>query len=107
MCRLPVGCTPDKTLFFMPNNDSRIEASTEPVPETPAQVLTVEKLVYGGHGLARNEGRVYLMPKVAPGDVVEAHSSKSKSNFIQASVDRIITSAPNRVQPSCQSFEKC
>src|SRR5436190_3086005 len=47
------------------------------------------------------------MPKVAPGDVVEAHLSKSKSNFIQASVDRIITSAPNRVQPSCQYFEKC
>ncbi len=63
--------------------------------------------MYGGAGLARHEGRVYLLPKVVPGDLVEASAKKSKSNFIDARVDQIVEASPDRVEPPCRHFEKC
>jgi 23S rRNA (uracil1939-C5)-methyltransferase len=69
--------------------------------------LQIEKLVYGGAGLARHEGRVYLVPKVAPGETVEASTSKSKSNFIEARLDNVLVPSPDRVNPPCPHFAAC
>ena len=74
----------------MSNSNSLTDSVTETFP--------IEKLVYGGAGLARHEGRVYLLPKVVPGDVVEASAKKSKSNFIEARVEEIVSPSPDRVE---------
>jgi tRNA/tmRNA/rRNA uracil-C5-methylase (TrmA/RlmC/RlmD family) len=34
-------------------------------------VVTIERIVAGGLGLGRHEGRVLLVPLTAPGDTVE------------------------------------
>ena len=46
MCRFPVGCIPEKTRVFMVEGNGRILIVSN-------FELTVEKLVYGGDGLAK------------------------------------------------------
>lgn len=82
-------------------------SNTNSLTETSSETFRIEKLVYGGAGLARHEGRVYLLPKVAPGDLVEAVAKKSKSNFVDARVERIVEASPDRVTPPCRHFDKC
>lgn len=82
---------------------SNSNSLTESAPET----LRIEKLVYGGSGLARHEGRVYMVPKVVPGDLVEVAARKSKSNFIDARVEQVLEPSPDRIEPVCRHFERC
>lgn len=83
----------------MSNSNSLKDSATETFP--------IEKLVYGGAGLARHEGRVYLVPKVVPGDVVEVSARKSKSNFVEARVEQVVTPSPDRIEAPCRHFERC
>ena len=47
------------------------------VPFRLQETLTIEKLVYGGEGLARLEGKVVLTPFVLPGEVVRAETEET------------------------------
>src|SRR5580698_8491536 len=74
-----------------------------PVEET----LTIEKLVYGGEGLARQEGKVVLIPFVLPGEVVRAETERSKNDLWRGRVIEILQPSPARIAPSCPYFERC
>ncbi len=50
-------------------------------------LLKIEKLVYGGAGLARTEGGVVFVPRSAPGDVIEAQIVDKRKDY---SIARII-----------------
>ena len=50
--------------------------------------VTIEKLVYGGAGLARTEHGVVFIPRTAPGDVVKAELIERKSDYSVARVIR-------------------
>lgn len=65
--------------------------------------LTVEKLVYGGHGLSRDDGRVVLTPLVLPGEQITAEPV-DKLHARLLSVDQ---PAPERVSPPCPYFGTC
>src|SRR5208282_5898176 len=45
---------------------------------------TVEKLVYGGDGLARLEGRVVLAPFVLPGERIRVQTWREKPGLVRA-----------------------
>src|SRR6266571_769398 len=46
--------------------------------------VTVEKLVYGGDGLARLDGRVVLAPFVLPGERIRARPEQEKPGLVRA-----------------------
>jgi 23S rRNA (uracil1939-C5)-methyltransferase len=70
--------------------------------------LTIEKLVYGGDGLARlPEGKTVFMPFVLPGEEVNATIVQEKSSFARATADQVLKPSPYRVQPQCQYFAAC
>lgn len=69
--------------------------------------VTVEKLVYGGYGLARHEGRVLLIPFAAPGDRLVVKIVRDHHSFALASIERIVQASPYRRQPLCPSFQTC
>lgn len=56
-------------------------------------MLEIEKLVYGGDGLARDEGRVVFVPFSLPGERWDGGA------LIQAS--------PDRIEPQCPYFTRC
>ncbi len=70
--------------------------------------LTVEKLVYGGDGLARlPEGKTVFLPFLLPGEEVSATIVQEKSSFSRATVDQVLKPSPYRVKPPCPYFGSC
>ena len=61
-------------------------------PETNLE-LTIEKLVYGGEGLARAEGRVVFVPYALPGERVLVEPATQKGGLLRAAV-REVSSPP-------------
>jgi 23S rRNA (uracil1939-C5)-methyltransferase len=75
--------------------------------------LTIEKLIYGGDGLARlpadahGRGKAVFVPFVLPGEKIEASLTEQKAGFARAQADKILQSSPHRIQPACPYFSRC
>ncbi len=75
--------------------------------------LNIEKLVYGGDGLARlpaddrGPGKAVFVPFVLPGESVEATLREEKPGFARAQLDGIVTASSRRVGPRCPYFQRC
>jgi 23S rRNA (uracil1939-C5)-methyltransferase len=72
------------------------------------QIVEIEKLVYGGDGLARLDGRVIFVPFVIPGEqasLVELTVPGRKSK--QVRVDQLVKPARERVESACPIFTRC
>src|SRR5205085_469331 len=69
--------------------------------------VTVEKLVYGGDGLARLDGRVVFAPYVLPGERVRVEGVQEKPGLVKARLIDVLESAPERVPPPCPYFGRC
>lgn len=65
--------------------------------------LTVEKLVYGGQGLSRNDGRVMLTPLTLPGETILAEPLDK----LHARLIEVQQRSPLRVPPPCPFFGTC
>ena len=81
-------------------------------------LLTIEKLVYGGDGLARlpadgsssdkqGRGKAAFVPFVLEDEKVEARLIEQKPGFARGIADRILESSPHRAQPACPYFTRC
>src|SRR5579862_7461573 len=76
-------------------------------------LLSIEKLIYGGDGLARLppglEGRSMpvFVPFVLPGEKVEAEIRQAKPGFARGAVTNLVEASSDRVQPHCPYFQKC
>ncbi|MFN9894279.1 MAG: class I SAM-dependent RNA methyltransferase, partial [Acidobacteriota bacterium] len=60
--------------------------------------IEVEKLVYGGDGLSRQEGRVVLTPYVLPGEQVRVAVARERKDMLEATVEEVLTPSPQRVE---------
>ncbi|HEU4415486.1 MAG TPA: 23S rRNA (uracil(1939)-C(5))-methyltransferase RlmD [Candidatus Angelobacter sp.] len=70
--------------------------------------LTIEKLVYGGDGLARlPEGKTVFLPFVLPAEEISASIVQEKSSFARATLDQIVKPSPYRIKPACSYFGSC
>ena len=76
-------------------------------------LLSIEKLIYGGDGLARAplaaDGRnlAVFVPFVLPGEKVEAEIRQGKAGFARASVSQLIEASPDRINARCPYFQRC
>jgi 23S rRNA (uracil1939-C5)-methyltransferase len=76
-------------------------------------LLTIEKLIYGGDGLARTpadgEGRsmAVFVPFVLPGERIDAEIAPGKAGFARGSVSQLIERSPERVEAACPYFQQC
>jgi 23S rRNA (uracil1939-C5)-methyltransferase len=69
--------------------------------------VRIEKLVYGGDGLAHHEGHTVFVPLVLPGELVEIDSSARKKKFIRGRLERVVEPSAERVPPPCPHFGRC
>jgi len=69
--------------------------------------VTVEKLVFGGDGLARLDGRVVLSPFVLPGERIRAEAAQEKPGLVRARTLEVLQAAEERVVPQCPYFARC
>ncbi|HTS62365.1 MAG TPA: class I SAM-dependent RNA methyltransferase [Candidatus Acidoferrales bacterium] len=69
--------------------------------------VRVEKLVYGGDGLARLDGRIVFAPFVLPGERIRARAEQEKPGLVRARMLEVIEAAPDRVTAPCPVFARC
>jgi len=75
--------------------------------------LAIERLIYGGDGLARQalpgeaQGKAIFVPFVLPGERVEASLIEEKPGFARARAHRILSPSPERIAPLCPYFSAC
>jgi 23S rRNA (uracil1939-C5)-methyltransferase len=83
-------------------------------------LLNIEKLVYGGEGLARlpagsptstdkdrGRGKAVFVPFVLAGEKIETVITQEKPGFARAKPDKIVEPSPHRVEPPCPYFSRC
>jgi tRNA/tmRNA/rRNA uracil-C5-methylase (TrmA/RlmC/RlmD family) len=67
---------------------------------SPLPTLTIERVVSGGHGLARHEGRVVLVRGAITGEVVHARVQRTgKGGVVFAEVADVVEASPDRIEP--------
>ncbi|WP_213803806.1 23S rRNA (uracil(1939)-C(5))-methyltransferase RlmD [Granulicella sp. dw_53] len=71
--------------------------------------LQIEKVVYGGAGLAHQAeaGKAVFVPFTLPGEIVEAELSVEKDAYGGAELVRVIEASSDRVAPGCVHFGAC
>ena len=69
--------------------------------------ITIEKLVYGGEGLAHHEGSTVFVPFVLPAERVAAAVVEQKKKFIRARIERVLEPSPDRAVARCPHFGVC
>ncbi len=67
----------------------------------------MEKLVYGGDGLARLDGRVVFTPFVLPGERILVHAEQEKPGMVRARMLEVLDAAPDRVAAQCPVYGRC
>jgi 23S rRNA (uracil1939-C5)-methyltransferase len=81
-------------------------------------LLTIEKLIYGGDGLARlpadlqtdearGRGKAVFVPFVLAAEKIEPSLTEQKPGFARAAVVTVIEPSPHRIQPACQYYGRC
>lgn len=69
--------------------------------------VTIEKLVYGGAGLARDRGHVVLVPFTLPGDHVEIHVERAKAGLLEARPTSWLERGPGHAEAPCPHYSVC
>ena len=69
--------------------------------------LSVEKVVYGGRGLAHLNNVAIFVANSVPGDRVIAKVVKTKKNFAEARIVEVIEASPHRIVAPCPYSDFC
>lgn len=70
-------------------------------------VVTVERLAYGGRGVAHVNGQVVFVDGAAPGDVVRARVTRAHRSYAEAETEEVQRASDDRVTPRCVHFGVC
>ncbi|MBN2189520.1 MAG: class I SAM-dependent RNA methyltransferase [Chitinispirillaceae bacterium] len=71
------------------------------------QTVTIEKLVFGGAGLARTGEGIVFVNDVAPGETVEIEFTGKKGGVAFARPKKILTASTARRTPACPLYGRC
>jgi 23S rRNA (uracil1939-C5)-methyltransferase len=69
--------------------------------------ISIDRLVYGGAGLGRRDGKVVFVPFSIPGDRLLVRAVEEKKQFIRAEIVEILRPGAGRIQPVCLHFMRC
>jgi len=78
-----------------------------PVARDQEIELTVDRLAYGGNGVARLNGFVVFVRRGLPGDTVRARVTKVQRRHAEALVTEVLEPSPLRVEAPCAHYPAC
>lgn len=76
-------------------------------PHTKLMQVQIEKLVFGGDGLGRSDGKPIFVYKSVPGDELEIEITDDKKSYAKGVIKKIIKPSPDRIKPPCKYFDQC
>lgn len=69
--------------------------------------VKIEKLLFGGNGLAHAEGCAIFIPGGIPGETVLAELTQIKKRYMEGRLLEVVYSSPYRRTPPCPIFSEC
>jgi 23S rRNA (uracil1939-C5)-methyltransferase len=69
--------------------------------------LHVDRLAYGGRGVARHDGLVVFVTGAAAGEVVAARVGRVRRSYAEAEAAAVLVPSVDRVVPRCPHFGPC
>src|ERR1700732_2532014 len=69
--------------------------------------LSIEKLVYGGDGLAHADGNTVFVPYVLPGEEVRAAAKSKRKKLVWAQLLEVTSASAQREGARCPHFQTC
>jgi len=69
--------------------------------------IKIEKLVYGGSGIGRSQGKAIFVDGGVPGDLLDVEIINDKRDYAESKIDKIIKPSPERTEPLCPVFGIC
>ncbi len=69
--------------------------------------VQIEKLVYGGQGLGRVDGRAVLVPFVLPGERVDVEAVRETSSLVHARPLDLLERSEHRLASDCPVYGEC
>jgi 23S rRNA (uracil1939-C5)-methyltransferase len=76
--------------------------------ETDQSVLVqIEKPIYGGAFLARDEGKAIFVPLALPGEQARVRVGEEKRGYATAEIEELRVPSPERIAPACPYFGSC
>ncbi|HEV2465193.1 MAG TPA: TRAM domain-containing protein, partial [Acidobacteriaceae bacterium] len=69
--------------------------------------LRIEKPVYGGACLARDEGKAIFVPFTLPGESVEAGVARDHGTYAEGELQTVLEPSASRTSPPCPYFGEC
>lgn len=71
------------------------------------QTVTIEKLVFGGAGLARTDSGIVFVNDAAPDEQAEIEITGRKGGAAFARITKLLKPSPSRRAPSCPLYGRC
>jgi len=68
---------------------------------------TIEKIIYPGKSLSRNEGKIIFTDEGLPGEEVLINPIKENKDYTKATTIEIFNPSPYRVKPRCTHYKTC
>jgi 23S rRNA (uracil1939-C5)-methyltransferase len=90
-----------------PRRRHRPQRPAAPSSAALVRLVQIEKPIYGGAFLARDEGKAVFVPLTLPGEQARVRIVDEKRAYSTAEVEEIVSSAPQRVTPLCPHFGPC
>ncbi|HVD42700.1 MAG TPA: TRAM domain-containing protein, partial [Gaiellaceae bacterium] len=78
-----------------------------PVTKDQELELTIDRLAFGGNGVARLNGFVVFVRRGLPGDTVRARVTKVQLRHAEALVTEVVHPSPLRVEAPCKHYPTC
>jgi 23S rRNA (uracil1939-C5)-methyltransferase len=78
-----------------------------PVQKDQELELTIDRLAYGGNGVARLDGFVVFVRRGLPGDRVRARVTKVQRRHAEALATEVVEPSPQRVEAPCAHYPAC
>ncbi|MBC7364176.1 MAG: 23S rRNA (uracil(1939)-C(5))-methyltransferase RlmD [Candidatus Aminicenantes bacterium] len=69
--------------------------------------IRIEKIVYPGRSLARQEGKIIFTNEGLPGELVEVEILKEKKNYLEARTTSILEPSAERQPALCEHYRVC
>ncbi len=85
----------------------RVRESASPLRIGEVIRLRCDDLAFGEDGVCRRGGYVVFVPRVLPGELVEARVTQAGRKFARAEPVRVLEPSPDRVEPRCRHFGDC
>ena len=75
--------------------------------QAESKVLTIEKPIYGGAFLARDEGKAVFVPLTLPGETAHVRMIEDKRSHAVGEAEEIVLLSADRAAPACRHFGAC